>query len=71
MTTGSELCLGDETMTKEINCSIFPDALILVEGHGEFVKITITGRSGTQQSVILDDCKFSELLTILEEFCGH
>jgi hypothetical protein len=58
-------------MNKEINCSIFPDALISVEGHGEFVKITITGRSGTQQSVILDDYKFSELLTILEEFCGY
>lgn len=30
-------------MNKEINCSIFPDASIAVEGHGEFVKITITG----------------------------
>ncbi len=58
-------------MNKEINCSIFPDASITAEAQGEFVKITITGRSGTQQSVILDDCKFSELLTILEEFCGY
>ena len=58
-------------MNKEINCSIFPDASITAEAQGEFVKITITGRSGTQQSVILDDYKFSELLTILEEFCGY
>lgn len=58
-------------MNKEINCSIFPDASISAEAHGEFVKITITGRSGTQQSVILDDYKFSELLTILDEFCGY
>lgn len=58
-------------MNKEIKCSIFPDASITVEAQGEFVKITITGRSGTQQSVILDDYKFSELLTILEEFCGY
>ena len=56
-------------MNKEINCSIFPDALISVEAQGEFVKIT--GRSGTQQSVILDDYKVSELLTILDEFCGY
>jgi transposase-like protein len=58
-------------MNKEINCSIFPDASITAEAQGEFVKITITGRSGTQQSVILDDYKFSELLTILDEFCGY
>ncbi len=58
-------------MNKEINCSIFPDALISAEAQGEFVKITITGRSGTQQSVILDDYKFSELLIILDEFCGY
>ena len=58
-------------MNKEINCSIFPNASISAEAQGEFVKITITGRSGTQQSVILDDYKFSELLTILDEFCGY
>lgn len=58
-------------MNKEINCSIFPDALISVEAQGEFVKITITGRSGTQQSVILSDRQFSKFLTILEEFCGY
>jgi hypothetical protein len=58
-------------MNNTVECSIWPSASIAVEGQGEFVKITITGRSGTQQSVILDDYKFSELLTILEEFCGY
>ena len=60
-----------KTPNQSVECSIFPDASITAEAQGEFVKITITGRSGTQQSVILDDCKFSELLTILEEFCGY
>ena len=58
-------------MSNKVECSIWPSASITVEAQGEFVKITITGRSGTQQSVILDDYKFSELLTILEEFCGY
>jgi len=60
-----------KTPNQPVECSIFPDASITAEAQGEFVKITITGRSGTQQSVILDDYKFSELLTILEEFCGY
>lgn len=59
-----------KTTNQLVECSIFPDASITAEAQGEFVKITITGRSGTQQSIILDDYKFSELLTILEEFCG-
>lgn len=58
-------------MSNKVECSIWPSASITVEAQGEFVKITITGRSGTQQSVILDDYKFSELLTILDEFCGY
>ncbi len=58
-------------MNHTVECSIWPSASIAVEGQGGFVKITITGRSGTQQSVILNDYKFSELLTILDEHCGH
>lgn len=58
-------------MNHTVECSIWPSASITAEAQGEFVKITITGRSGTQQSVILNDYKFSELLTILDEHCGH
>ena len=60
-----------KTTNQSVECSVFPDASISAEAQGEFVKITITGRSGTQQSVILSDRQFSELLTILEEFCGY
>ena len=60
-----------KTTNQSVECSIFPDASISAEAQGEFVKITITGRSGTQQSVILSDRQFSKFLTILEEFCGY
>lgn len=58
-------------MNKEINCSIFPAASITAEAQGEFVKITITGRGGDKQSVILSDRQFSKFLNILDEHCGH
>ena len=58
-------------MNNTVECSIFPNASITVEAQGEFVKITITGRGGYKQSVILGDRQFSKFLNILDEHCGY
>ena len=58
-------------MKNTVECSIWPSASITAEAQGEFVKITITGRAGEKQSVVLSDRQFSKFLNILDEHCGH
>ena len=54
----------------KVNCSIFPMASVEVEGVGEFVRLTVSGRSGEKQSVVLNDRSLSELLLMLDSYCG-
>ena len=54
----------------KVNCSVFPMASVEVEGMNEFVKLTVSGRSGEKQSVILSDKSLSELLLILDCYCA-
>lgn len=54
----------------KVNCSVFPMASVEVEGMNEFVKLTVSGRSGEKQSVVLSDKSLSELLLMLEGYCG-
>ena len=58
-------------MNNTVECSVWPSASITVEAQGEFVKITITGRGGEKQSVVLSDRQFSKFLNILDEHCGY
>ena len=55
----------------KVNCSVFPMASVEVEGMNEFVKLTVSGRSGEKQSVVLSDRQFSKFLNILDEHCGY
>ena len=56
----------------KVNCSIFPMASVEVEGVGEFVKLTVSGRSGEKQSVVLNDRSLRSLseLLMLNSYCG-
>lgn len=53
----------------KVNCSVFPMASVEAEGMNEFVKLTVSGRSGEKQSVILSDKSLSELLLMLDHYC--
>lgn len=55
----------------KVNCSVFPMASVEVEGMNEFVKLTVSGRSGEKQSVVLSDKSLSELLLVLDGYCGR